>query len=386
MNAKGTFTRFAEQGTAALDIIRKTSYSPNSSKSLKKWGITDVSEMIDRSVTYIRQQEKEKKIPEPLYENNKRVYSLEEINNLRIHFNTKKGKGNGDTCIICFSNFKGGAAKTTSSISAAQYFAMNGYNVLFIDCDSQASATQVFGYIPDQDIGQDETILPYLTGTSSSLDSVIKKTYWAGLDLIPSNLALYNAEFIIPIKCSETSQKKDELPYNFYSLLSEGIQKIKHKYDIIILDCPPSLGMISINAIYSSNAIIIPTPSSMLDFTSTIQFFFMLKETFSKLPEKKFDFIKIMITKHDGRESSNTIVKILRQLYGDYVMHNIMNNSEVIKKASASMQTIYEIEKYEGSKKTLERALQYTNSLNDELEKEILAIWNFENRSNEEIL
>ena len=141
------------------------------------------------------------------------------------------------------------------------------------------------------------------------------------------------------------------------------------------MDCPPSMGMISINAIYAANGIIIPTPSSMLDFTSTVQFFSMLDETFSKLPEKKLSFIKLMITKHDGRQSSNALLNIIRQLYGNYVMLNIMYSSEVIKKASANMQTIYEIDKYDGSKKTLERAMQYANQLHEELENEIQRSW-----------
>ena len=133
--------------------------------------------------------------------------------------------------------------------------------------------------------------------------------------------------------------------------------------------------MISINAIYASNAIIVPTPTSMLDFTSTIQFFTMLKETFEKLSDKQFDFVKLMVTKHDNRSSSNAILKILRQLYGDYMMLNVMNQTEVIKKASASMLTLYEIAKYDGAKKTLERALQNINSLNEEIENEIINFW-----------
>lgn len=373
MLAKDVFSQFSEQGLKSLEIIRETAYAPNSSKFLRTWGITETASLVGRSVTYIRQQESEQKISIPDFKNNKRAYDLKHINYLREHFKTRKNRSDSPTAIISFSNFKGGAAKTTSSVNAAQYFALQGYKVLFIDCDSQASATQVFGYIPDQDIGENETILPLLTGETLSLLGSIKKTYWDGLDLVPANLALYNAEFIMPTKLKDSAQESS--PYEFYKVLSTGIDSVKGDYDIIILDCPPSMGMISINAIYASNGIIIPTPSSMLDFTSTVQFFCMLEETFSKLPSKQFSFAKIMVTKHDGRQSSNAILNIIRQLYGEYVMLNIMHSSEVIKKASANMQTIYEIDKYEGSKKTFERALQYANQLHEELENEICRFW-----------
>ncbi len=376
MIAKEVFRQFSNQGLKSLEIIRETAYSPHSSKFLKTWGITGASSLIGRSSTYIRQQETEKKIPLPEIVGNKRAYNLQHINKLRNHFKTRKSKQNSETSIICFSNFKGGAAKTTSSVNCAQYFTLQGYKVLFIDCDSQASATQIFGYIPDQDIKEEETLLPLLISKTNSIEKVIKKTYWDGLDLIPANLALYNAEFIIPTNIKNTANLNED--YKFYNILANGLNEIKNKYDIIIMDCPPSMGMISINAIYAANGIIIPTPSSMLDFTSTVQFFSMLDETFSKLPEKKLSFIKLMITKHDGRQSSNAILNIIRQLYGDYVMLNIMYSSEVIKKASANMQTIYEIDKYDGSKKTLERAMQYANQLHEELENEIQKSWGIE--------
>ena len=373
MFAKTIFNQLSEQGNKALEIISKASYSPDSKKKLRTWGITEIASLIDRSPNYIRQQEKEGKIPSPSYRNNKRYYTLQDINFLRAYFNTGKDSFNKPACILSFANFKGGAAKTTTAVNAAQYFALNGYKVLLVDCDSQASSTHMFGYSPDKDLKQEETILPFLVGSINSLSSLIKKTYWDGLDLIPANLALYNAEFIIPTKCAENIHNNTQ--YNFYEILRKGLLSVSQKYNIIILDCPPSLGMISINAIYASNAIIVPTPTSMLDFTSTIQFFTMLKETFEKLSDKQFDFVKLVVTKHDNRSSSNTILKILRQLYGDYMMLNVISHTEVIRKASASMLTLYEIAKYDGAKKTLERALQNINSLNEEIENEIINFW-----------
>ena len=160
MFAKKIFNELSKQGNKALEIINKTSYSPDSKKKLRTWGITETSSLINRSSNYIREQEKEGKIPSPSYQNNKRRYTLENINLLRKHFNTKKKSLSNLACILSFANFKGGAAKTTTAVNAAQYFALNGYRVLLIDCDSQASSTYMFGYSPDKDLKQEETILP----------------------------------------------------------------------------------------------------------------------------------------------------------------------------------------------------------------------------------
>lgn len=374
-SANNVFRKFADNGMEALDIIRKTAYSPNQRKELRHWGIMDVSEMVSRSANYIRSQEKAEKLPQPIIDasTNRRSYRLEDINHLRDFFETRPIKGgNNEPCILAFTNFKGGAAKTTSAVHSAQFLAKRGYRVLLVDCDSQASITQIFGYIPDEDIKEQETLLPFLIGESDSLAPVVRKTYWDGLDLIPANLALYNAEFILPTRANNEA-------FSFYSILKNGIDTIKDQYDIIVLDCPPSMGMISINAIFAANSLIIPTPPAMLDFTSTVQFFNMLHETLVRLPEKQYNLIRIMITKHDGRASSDAVVSVLRQLYGQFVMLNTMYNSEVIKKASTNMQTLYEIDKYDGSKKTFDRALQYADNLHLELETLIRQTWGLDN-------
>ena len=373
-NASAVFNHLETQGSRAMEILRAQAFTPHTLKKLKRWGITEVAEMIERSTQHIRQQEKVGSIPPAEAGTKGRTYSLEQINYLRDHFNTRpKRSPEDETCILAFANFKGGAAKTTSSVHAAQYFAKRGYRTLFIDCDSQASATQIFGYNPDEHVDRNETLLPYLLDEISSPKNVIRKTYWPGLDLIPANLSLYGAEFDLPVRAARAMAHNKG--FKFHSILQDGINKIKENYDVIILDCPPSMGVISINAIYAANAFIIPVPPSMLDFASTIQFFAMLKEVLSQLPEKKYGFIRLLITKHDGHDSSNTLVETIRTLFGSFVMQNVMYTSEAIKKASSDLLTIYEIEKYHGSKSTYARALHFTDNVNQEIESAIRRTW-----------
>ena len=97
--------------------------------------------------------------------------------------------------VVAVSSGKGGVGKSTIALHLAQHFAINGYRVLFIDCDSQASSTMMFGYRPDVDLEEEDTLYghfhnPELLGVRK----IIRKTHFHGLDLIPSNLRLYNLE------------------------------------------------------------------------------------------------------------------------------------------------------------------------------------------------
>ncbi|MCK4608200.1 MAG: AAA family ATPase [Gammaproteobacteria bacterium] len=368
------FSAFEANGVKALDIIRKRVFTPDLRKTLRTWGITEACEMVGRSVQTIRELEKAKKIPSPSVDSstNRRIYTLEHINKLREYFGTKPSKPqNSDPAIIAFANFKGGVTKSTSSINSAHFFALQGYKTLFIDCDSQATATQCFGYIPDNDIDENQTLLPYLRGHINDLNAVIQKTYWGNLDLIPANLSLYSAEFELPVKHMQEGSQG----FDFFDIIRQGIETIKNNYDIIILDCPPSLGMISINAVYAANFLIVPVPPSMLDFSSTIQFFGMLKDVLTRLPEKNYASIKLLITKYENSDNSRGLIDIIRQLFGSYVQTAMVPVSEAIKKASTEMKSIYEIDKYAGAKKTLDRIRQSMDEVNSELESTIKSFW-----------
>lgn len=374
--AGSVFEEFEINGSRALNIIRKRAFDPESQKTLRTWGINEASEMVGRSRKTISSLEKEGKLPSAKMDSisGKRFYTLEHINLLRDHFGTRPSKPiDSDPAVIAVTNFKGGVWKTTTAINAAHYFALKGYRVLFIDADSQGSGTQCFGYIPDSDIDDSTTLLPFLLGEIDSLKPVIRPTYWAGLDLIPANLAVYNAEFDLPVQ--NLKAKNEGKPFFFYDILRKGINSIKNEYDIIILDCPPSMGMISINAIYASTSLLIPIPPSMLDFSSTIQFFGMLKDVFTLLPEKQYSFIRLLITKHEKSEKTKELIDTIRGIFGTFVLSSKMPNSEAIKKIGFDMLSVYEVEKYLGSKKTLDRIRLSADEVNSELEDLITRSW-----------
>ncbi len=375
-NAKQIFSAFESNGSKALDIIRKRAFTPELEKKLRSWGVNDVCKMIGRSRKTLADAEKDNKVPLPQIDavSKKKLYTLDHINLLRNYFGTRPTKpSHADAAIIAVANFKGGVWKTSTTIHAAQYFALKGYRVLIIDKDSQGSVTQCFGYIPDRDIGENETLLPYLLGEATNIEPIIRKTYWPGLDLIPANLALYNAEFVLPVQNSQKRASGEK--FEFYKILKNGLASVQKNYDIILIDCPPSMGMLSINALYAANALLIPIPPSMLDFSSTIQFFGMLNDVVSSLGDINYNFIRLLITKFEKSDNAKMLVDIIRQLYGNYVQLSVSPNSEAVKKAGTELRSIYEVEKYAGSKKTLDRIIQAMDQVNAEIEELVVHTW-----------
>ena len=144
--------------------------------------------------------------------------------------------------IIAFANQKGGVGKTTTCVNVAAYMAMMGKKILIVDLDPQGKATSGVGIKKSKGL---KTIYDLIDG-ESSFDEAIQPTIVENLFIIPSTVDLAGAEVeLIQIPQREKVVKK---------LLDE----IKDSYDFILIDCPPSLGLITVNALTASDSVIIP--------------------------------------------------------------------------------------------------------------------------------
>ncbi len=146
--------------------------------------------------------------------------------------------------IIAISNEKGGVAKTTTALSLGAVLSDLGQKVLLIDLDPQANLTLALGFEP----GKIEKTSADILLDSAALSETSLKTNFATLDLVPANAGLEQAEQILPVYINYTVRLRDAL---------QAAQPLP--YDIIVIDCPPSLGAITINALAAADLLIIPT-------------------------------------------------------------------------------------------------------------------------------
>lgn len=366
------FKQLEANGDKALKIIKDQAFNPEICKSLRTWGINDAATLIGKSRQTLIDAEEKNLIASAKVntKTGRRFYTLQDINSLRKHYDTLPSKPQkAEACVISVSNFKGGVAKTTTSVHLAQYLALKGYKVLFIDCDSQGSGTQYFGLIPDTQVHDSQTLHFPLKEEKILQKSFVTKTHWENLDIIPANLSLYGIEFDLPIIHHNNPS------FKFYNKLQHSLKELKKHYDTIVIDCPPSLGMISTNALYASDGIVIPLPASVIDFTSTVQFFGMLNDILAKIGDKEFAFTKVVVTKFEKTENAQTLLSIYRKIYSDYLCMSFIPTSEAIKKADTNMKTIYEIEQNIVAKKTLDRVKIAFDDVNLEIENLIKKYW-----------
>jgi len=384
-----------------MDHARTKGWMPERKKSMRTFGITEAARMCGRTTETIRNLEKEKKFPPPIIETSadgkttRRAYTLENINAMRDYFHTRSKKTGKKPAVIAIANFKGGVSKSYTAIHLAQALALKGYRLLVADLDSQASATLLAGLIPSEEIHESDTLLPYfrrpLEGERTRLNfiqnvkSLIRKTYFSGIDLIPAGLALYNIELEIPVRNAQAHMQNRA--FEFHEMLrdaiygNETIQGIADDYDFIILDCPPSMSVANINAIYAANSLLVPIPPSYIDISSSKQFFEMLENVFKVYPNHKFNLVKIIITKHEQNATqeqqshNHEIAKVLKHYLQDMALDATMPYSSAITKTSSVLKTIFDVTPKEfkeilyGSPKTLKNAIDSANDIAFEVEK-----------------
>jgi len=366
-----------------IEGLRSKVFAPNMEKELKvRFSISEVAEMVNRTTTAIRDAEKIGRLPKPnVDERGRRVgYTLKEVNHMREVFGTLPWRADSEEAVvIAVQNFKGGCGKSTTTSHLSNYLALQGYRVCVIDCDPQGSTTTLFGINPDYDLEEEETLFPYLMhGGQPSLHYALRETYWDNLYLIPANLSLYNAEYALAAKVQSDSRMFDRL--------ADGIATIKDDFDIILIDPPPALGMISLSVLRAADAMVVPCPASIIDFSSTAHFFTMLADALETLEKHgmktSYKFMKVLASRvNEGKSAQKAILRTMSSFFSNHLLSTPLKDSAEIDNASARLMTVYELEKPITSRDVHNRCKTYLNSVNKEIETLVRKTWRSQHAS-----
>ena len=355
------------------DQLRNYNFAPDRIKrDTRLYTMREATEMVGRSHQTIRDAEQDGRLPMPrLGETGRRSgFTLAEINHIRDVLGTRLRRGEDDRPVtIGIQSFKGGSAKTTTAVHLAQYLARAGLRVLIMDLDPQGSTTSIYGYLPDVDVRSEDTILPYLEAERQDLAYAVRPTYFDGVNLAPSNLNLYRAESALAAGSLD------------YTRLRDGIDTVSDQYDVVIIDPPPSLGLLSMNALYAADAMIIPMSLGLLDFYSTVSFIQLIHNTIEKVEQHsgaavRYKFVKVLMTRvNDHKPVHAQLAAHLRSSFGSYLLAPVMHDSAAVDNAGVMMRTVYEMEKTDANRKTLDRARTLFDAVNHEILREIRLTW-----------
>ena len=368
------------RSSTVIDRLRDQLYAPGTQKRLGlSFNLRTAAGMVGRPEQDIRAAEADGRLPAPAKdpETGRRVgYTLGQINEMRALFDTLPHRGDGDDpLVLAVQNFKGGVGKSTVTCHLAQFLALKGYRVCVIDCDSQASTTAMFGLNPDVDVNEDEdTLYPFFRhGGPASLAYAVRATYWPGIALIPANLGLYDAEY-------EFAARMVQEDGFILDRLREGIGTIKDHFDVILLDPPPALGMISLSVLRAANALLVPAPPNNIDFGSTAHFLKMMTATLGELAahggERSYAFVKILATKMNDTKSAHVAIKrMMEAVFPQDMLQAVLKDSAEIDNAAANLCTVYELTGPAARTETHKRCRAHLDAVGQEVELLIRKTW-----------
>jgi chromosome partitioning protein len=210
------------------------------------------------------------------------------------------------TYIIAVANQKGGVAKTTTTVSLGGAFALHGRDVLLVDLDPQADLSLALGVEPDKVRRSIADVL----FSSANLLSVSRETSIPNLDLVPSNSQMDLAERFLPIR------------QNYETLLRSALN-VNMPYDYVLLDCPPSVGAVTLNALNAANLLVIPTQPEYFSVHALRNMLTAVRRIRSSTnPDLNY---RILITMQDRRNRIHrTLNEQLRATFGAGILQTVL--------------------------------------------------------------
>ena len=348
-------------------------------------------------------------------------FTLDEVLTLRAHFGSQGSKAKEyqpyrpaglPAKIVAVANFKGGVGKTSTAAHLAMSAALDGYKVLVIDLDSQASMTSVFGGTVDDEW---KTVFPLLArhyathlqeenqrrldrgdqpiplddtlteARGVKAQSLIQPTHWPNIDLIGAQLNLYWAEFQVPV------WRMQGRGWKLWDALTDVLDDdgILDDYDLVFIDTPPALGYLTINGLAAADILLVPVGASFLEFDSTGRFFDMLHTTFNSIeegenlaaralgrPEMAFqwDAVRAVVTRYDGSQQAE-LAGLMQAYLGKTLSPHRQDFTALIGQAGEQVQGIYEADYRDFNRETYARGRETFDATYAAFKNLLLGTW-----------
>jgi chromosome partitioning protein len=377
----------AEALSAQLQSMRQRFFPPASKKQLRRFSSSEAARLVGVSDSLLRKLSLAGEGPAPeVGTAGRRLYTLGQIHELRLYL-AKTGNravvhhraGTEHLQVLAVTNFKGGSGKTTTSAHLAQHLALTGLRVLAVDLDPQASLSALFGYQPEIDVQPNETLYGAIRYDAERRDpkEIVRHTYFDGLDIIPGNLELHEFEHTTPRALVDGTLKPEEM---FFMRISSALAGVGEGYDVVVIDCPPQLGFLTLSALCSATSVLVTVHPQMLDVASMSQFLLMTSDLLAVVAaaggDLQYDFFRYLVTRYEPNDGPQTqIVGFLRSLFGDRVLTHPMLKSTAISDAGLTKQTLYEVGRENFSRVTYDRATEALDLVNGEIRDLIYDAW-----------
>ena len=218
----------------------------------------------------------------------------------------------GPAKVVAMCNQKGGVGKTTSTINLGASLAEYGRRVLMVDLDPQGALSAGLG-VPHYEL--DNTVHNLLVEPRVSIDQVLLSTRVAGLDLVPSNIDLSAAEIQL---VNEVGREQT---------LSRALYPVLDRYDYVLIDCQPSLGLLTVNGLACADGVIIPTECEYFSLRGLA----LLTDTVEKVHDRlnpKLSISGILVTRYDTRTvNSREVMARIVERFGDLVFDTVITRT-----------------------------------------------------------
>lgn len=408
--------------------IRRQTFSPEHEKTLRRFSSWEVAELIFKinQSTFRGRLAAEPDLPggEVEEDGRQRWFSLAEINVLRRRMKVNRAalmppRPTGKRAVrVAIANFKGGAGKSTVALHMAHAAALDGYRVLCVDFDPQATLTHSMGLF---DVSEDLTVwgimardlmletdrmnaspraaesgtaLPQRRIPASIRDSglnglrvsdFIRTTAWPTIDIVPS---CANAAFV---EFASAQYRHLNPDWSFFAAVSRYLDSLPDDaYDLVIFDCPPAIGYQSMNAVFAADVLYIPSGPGYWEYDSTTSFIGQLAEALGDLSRgfetsfpagkirlpKEFLEVRFLMTRYEpGNDLHRAMLQAFRKVFGDLVTEHPIEMTRAVEQSGRFLSSVYEIDYRNMTRETWRRARATFDRGYDEFKSCFLKAW-----------